>query len=730
MKKSISVIFSILLLLFTQLSFSQGLNSILALDANNVITVGSQGKILRSSNAGITWTRYTIGSVDYKCISTIGSDVWIGASEGKVYKTTNVNSPLTGYSTGLTSVNGVSFANSSTGYACGNAGGIYKSTDGGLTWILRNTGVGNVKLNAIDFLDDANGIAVGDNGYVYWTSTGASNWSALTSGTNRNLLAVNFYGSNGAYITGEWGVILKFTGTLTLTSVKSRITSDIRSISGTSAADIHIVGGGGFIRNNKNSSNEFLNFEVNPVMTNLVSISYLNSTTGYAISSNYDGIIKTTNSGQSWEFTANTSMSIAWVPKVTGLIEGIGNNLCTVPQNRDELFVVYQRGIYRSIDKGENWTYLGIIPPNIANGPTHSFYVSPLDTNVMIAAVENAPTDRIVRSTDYGNTWTVILEKDFTSYGTPLEIDHVNPAIFYFAPDGGGFYKSTNSGISFTEISGNYPFRSPCDISVQWEQPNVIFIADGVTSASEPGEVFKSSNGGVNWTKVHTNPGVGSAFSEIPCIMNSAFDSNLLYLTNWSGSMRFKSTNAGDNWFAIQSTTFSGWTGEICQEDPSLVVTGNYGQNSSLTTNGGANWNQYAMPAGGCGAGMIVPGRDYIVAAECSAILKLVMYTFGPQNIEEGIVSNNVPDKYALYQNYPNPFNPSTEIKFDVLKTGNVNIKVYDETGKNIMTLTNGVKNPGTYSVKFDASALSSGLYYYVMETGGTILSKKMVLVK
>jgi len=259
MKKSISVIFSILLLLFTQLSFSQGLNSILALDANNVITVGSQGKILRSSNAGITWTRYTIGSVDYKCISTIGSDVWIGASEGKVYKTTNVNSPLTGYSTGLTSVNGVSFANSSTGYACGNAGGIYKSTDGGLTWILRNTGVGNVKLNAIDFLDDANGIAVGDNGYVYWTSTGASNWSALTSGTNRNLLAVNFYGSNGAYITGEWGVILKFTGTLTLTSVKSRITSDIRSISGTSAADIHIVGGGGFIRNNKNSSNEFLN---------------------------------------------------------------------------------------------------------------------------------------------------------------------------------------------------------------------------------------------------------------------------------------------------------------------------------------------------------------------------------------------------------------------------------------------------------------------------------------
>lgn len=102
---------------------------------------------------------------------------------------------------------------------------------------------------------------------------------------------------------------------------------------------------------------------------------------------------------------------------------------------------------------------------------------------------------------------------------------------------------------------------------------------------------------------------------------------------------------------------------------------------------------------------------------------------FAPGTIGVEENSETVED-FRLNQNYPNPFNPSTEIKFDVLKTGNVNIKVYDETGKNIMTLTNGIKNPGTYSVKFDASSLSSGLYYYVMETGGTILSKKMVLVK
>jgi hypothetical protein len=57
-------------------------------------------------------------------------------------------------------------------------------------------------------------------------------------------------------------------------------------------------------------------------------------------------------------------------------------------------------------------------------------------------------------------------------------------------------------------------------------------------------------------------------------------------------------------------------------------------------------------------------------------------------------------------------------------------MKVYDESGKEIYTLVNGYKNPGSYSVKFDASSLSSGIYYYVMETGGNIMTKKMVLVK
>ncbi|MBL8008303.1 MAG: hypothetical protein JNJ56_12300, partial [Ignavibacteria bacterium] len=133
----------------------------------------------------------------------------------------------------------------------------------------------------------------------------------------------------------------------------------------------------------------------------------------------------------------------------------------------------------------------------------HTFFVSAADTNVWLCAVEASP-DKVMRTTNYGATWTTPpIAMNFSSYGEPLQNDPNNPSVFYFAPDGGGFYKSTNNGATFTEISGSYPFRSPCDILVAYDNSNVIFLADGITG-SGVADLFKSTNGGVNWTKVFT----------------------------------------------------------------------------------------------------------------------------------------------------------------------------------------------------------------------------------
>jgi len=85
---------------------------------------------------------------------------------------------------------------------------------------------------------------------------------------------------------------------------------------------------------------------------------------------------------------------------------------------------------------------------------------------------------------------------------------------------------------------------------------------------------------------------------------------------------------------------------------------------------------------------------------------------------------------FNLYQNYPNPFNPSTLITFDVPQATNVNLAVYDLLGNKVAELVNGYQNAGRQTVSFDASKLSSGVYFYTLRAGATVITNKMILSK
>jgi len=96
----------------------------------------------------------------------------------------------------------------------------------------------------------------------------------------------------------------------------------------------------------------------------------------------------------------------------------------------------------------------------------------------------------------------------------------------------------------------------------------------------------------------------------------------------------------------------------------------------------------------------------------------------------DGIVEIGVPSKFDLSQNYPNPFNPVTKINFDLPKSGNVSIKVYDMLGKEVKTLIDEFKDAGYYNITFDASNLPSGVYFYRLTSGEFSAVKKLVLMK
>ena len=89
-----------------------------------------------------------------------------------------------------------------------------------------------------------------------------------------------------------------------------------------------------------------------------------------------------------------------------------------------------------------------------------------------------------------------------------------------------------------------------------------------------------------------------------------------------------------------------------------------------------------------------------------------------------------IPDGFYLFQNYPNPFNPSTIINYDIPQQSNVTLKIYNIVGEEIVTLVNEEQIAGRYQVRWDASQLASGIYFYKLQAGDFTESKKMLLLK
>ncbi len=105
---------------------------------------------------------------------------------------------------------------------------------------------------------------------------------------------------------------------------------------------------------------------------------------------------------------------------------------------------------------------------------------------------------------------------------------------------------------------------------------------------------------------------------------------------------------------------------------------------------------------------------------------------FSRMNDQSKICLKNpiVPMQYELQQNYPNPFNPSTTIKYSLPADGIVSIKIYDITGREVRTLVNEVKTAGNYLVEFNAGSFASGVYFYRIQAGKFVETKRMVFVK
>lgn len=232
-------------------------------------------------------------------------------------------------------------------------------------------------------------------------------------------------------------------------------------------------------------------------------------------------------------------------------------------------------------------------------------------------------------------------------------------------------HKSTNNGVSYSQVF-SYSSTQHCPfIDLQFLNANTGY------AAVKNGNVFKTTNGGVNWTTYN---------------ITSAYDVNSIFFYNvntgyacGSNGYLSKTTNGGVNWLS---------------------------QNSPITTT--LNDNFFSDTLKGCSVG------------KSSMIFTSNGGTF------TGVNSNGseIPGKFSLYQNYPNPFNPVTKISFDIPQQSFTKLSIFNILGEEVSVVLNETIPAGKYEAEFDASGLPSGTYFYRLNSGDYSETRKMILIK
>ena len=313
-------------------------------------------------------------------------------------------------------------------------------------------------------------------------------------------------------------------------------------------------------------------------------------------------------------------------------------------------------------------------------------------------------------------------------------------------------------------------------------------------SGGASGFVYRTTNGGTNWnfhgtigatlTDISFPPSGGTGYacgfngaissitSTIVTPMNSGVNGNLssiIFPINssegwvcggsiirhfiagaWTGDQDYPSGGynaiymvdalygwaVGDNGIIIHTTDGQNWFAQTNPDNNSLFDVFFLNENEGWavgaqgivihTTNGGTTW---AVVGAGLTSNFLTgvhftSSTNGYVSGNNKTLLK---YT---QSIGITPIPGTLPEDYALMQNYPNPFNPTTNIRLEVKKSERIVLKVYDLLGKEIATLVNQKLNPGSYELTFDAGNIPSGVYFYRLEAGDYMETRKMLLIK
>ncbi|MFN0157183.1 MAG: VPS10 domain-containing protein [Bacteroidota bacterium] len=598
----------------------QGFHTVHSSDGVTVWAAGNSGLLWRSTDGGAVWESYSLTAQTLRSVFALGSHVWVVGDAGIFLHSTDAGSNWSSATiNGGTGLRAAWFANADTGWVAGDNGSLLVTNNGGGSWAAQTSGTAD-RLNTLWFGNAQFGFAGGANGTLRKTTDGGASWSnsADVLWTEDIYALSGKFGTGAVYAVGEDGFGSKSTASGTSwTPLKLR--TDARS----DAMDVFVfdtdtamfVGGGGYIRSTKDGG-ATSQWPVHSMHGRLTSIFFYNSLKGWTCSDKNNAIMRSTDGGTTWSLPTGTTASSSWSLKQSAG-NTRGDTFVMDPWNKDRLFAVFGSRVYVSTNRGDNWTIKDTIP---GDGLTHSFYVSPKDSNLWVAANDGSP-EGIKRTTNAGATWTTTIAKAFTSYGMPLEMNPDKPDTLLFAADGSGgsgangrVYRSTNFGLTWDTLAIT-SFRSPCDVIIVPDSNNIVYVGDGVTG-SGLGRFWKSTTDGTTWTLIDSVSG-----SEIPTMSIGRLRNNEAFFTAWGSGGFKKSTNHGSSWTQV-ATTGSTWGTDVSKDDPNVLIYGVYsGGLAYLSTNAGTSFTTSSL--GTTNYSYLCYDRGTILAQQSGGVYKL-----------------------------------------------------------------------------------------------------------
>jgi photosystem II stability/assembly factor-like uncharacterized protein len=574
-------------------------------------------------------------------------------------------------------------------------GRILYTLDGGVTWTKCDS-VTAWDLNDLSFPNAEVGYVVGDKGTILKSTDRGISWSLLQSNTNDNLYGVSFIDALNGTIVGMSGKIIRTTdGGISWSSVQSGTLGKLNKIAfdnsnGIIAGDLGIIlrsSDGGFSWNQENSG----------TTKNLTAVSIKDSTE--IIVGDYGTVLikgkqESGNVDSSW--TVHHSST------------GVPLRSVSIYDNQSAIAVGNTKtgtGVaIKTMDGGVNWSQIFTTNVNL-------YDVDFADENIGMTVGHNTTIYKLLTTTNSGVDWTT---RSYAGYYESVNLFNKNIAaavgrdgVIMTTSNGGADWIQRNSGttnhLSKVCLTG---------------------IKTGVAVGSN-GTILTTNNSGESWTL--QNSGVTDWLRDV-----SFSDISRGAVVGDNGTI-LRTTDQGITWIKQKSGTWENLNGVVFSDSVNGITVGSFGT-IMITSDGGENWIKQKINSRIDFYDVSIKDSLVLCVGDSATIYRYSKWIYIDQPPDSGDLPPDstiqIPTEYKMDQNYPNPFNSLTNINYSIPVKSTVILKVFDLLGRESATLANKEKPAGVYNVEFKNNNLSSGIYFYRLQAGSFVETKKMILLK